>query len=73
MSKKRKTLDEQILQVVKERGLTGYGLAKMSGVSQTIICRFINRERSPTLRTANKIVAALGLVLVPEDEVKRKK
>jgi len=67
--KKKKTktlsLDEQIIQAIKDQGLSGYRLAKMSGVSQTILSRFLRRERTLTLKTASKLVAAMNLELKP--------
>ena len=58
-------LDEQIKKSIKQQELSGYRLAQMSGVSVTIICRFIKGERTLTLPTASKIVRALGLELKP--------
>ena len=68
MKKKIKTLDEQIVRAIKDRGLTGYRVAQMSGVSETILSRFLRGERSLALPTASKLVAALGLELKPIDE-----
>lgn len=61
--RKRSSLDGQLLTAIKNSGLTQYRLAKMSGVSVTIICRFINGERSLALPTASKLADALGLEL----------
>jgi transcriptional regulator with XRE-family HTH domain len=54
---------------MKTRGLTAYALGKASGVNATIIGRWLNGERSPSLGTVKKLVTALDLVLVPRDQV----
>ncbi len=58
-------LDERIRHEIVVQELTGYRLAKMSGVSETVICRFLKGERTLTLPTASKLVQALGLELKP--------
>jgi len=66
MRKKVNTLEDQIIQAIKDRGLTSYKLGIMSGVSNTIISRFLRRERTLTLRTASKLVAAMDMELKPK-------
>lgn len=67
MAKKRPnkplSLADQILREVEERELTGYRLAKLSGVGQPVIARFLNGSRSVSLETASKICEALDLEL----------
>ena len=70
MRKKARPLDEQIRKVIKEQGITGYRLAKNSGVSQSIIVRFLNGERNITLKTASKLTDALGLELKSKERGK---
>jgi len=65
MSKKVKNLEDQIIQAIKDNGLTSYRLGKMSGVSDTIISRFLRRERTLSLKTASKLVAAMKMELKP--------
>jgi hypothetical protein len=43
--------------------LTAYAASKLSGVSTTVIQRFLNGERTLTLRTAEKLCGALDLTL----------
>ncbi len=49
---------------IRALGLTPYAVAKMSGIDTATIMRFLNAERTLTLRTAQKLCAALDLVLV---------
>ena len=63
--KKRETyLERQIRTAIKESGLTIYRLAKDSGASQPVLCRFVNGKRGITLATASKLAETLGLELV---------
>ncbi len=68
MRKNINTLEDQIIRAVKDRGLTSYRLGIMSGVSNTIISRFLRRERTLTLKTASKLVAAMELELKPKSK-----
>jgi transcriptional regulator with XRE-family HTH domain len=60
---------DAIKRTMSERGLTAYGLGKASNVSVSIITRWLNNERSPSLPTVEKIVLALDLVLVEARKV----
>jgi transcriptional regulator with XRE-family HTH domain len=59
---------DTIKATMKARGLTAYSLGKASGVSSTIISRWLNGHRSLNLGTIEKIVTALDLVLVPRNQ-----
>jgi DNA-binding phage protein len=52
---------------IRERGLSTYALGKLAGVSPGIISRWLNGERSPSLKTLERLTAALDLVLVPRE------
>ena len=58
-----KSLDEQIRQAIKDQKMTGYRLAKLSGVSQGNVARFIAGKRGINLSTASKFADALDLEL----------
>ena len=69
MAKARKkpateTLTDVIRARIKGLGLTMYAVGKMSGIDAATILRFLNGERTLTLRTAEKLCEALDLVLV---------
>jgi ribosome-binding protein aMBF1 (putative translation factor) len=59
-------LEKQIRTAIEKSGLSIYKLAKKSGVSQPVLCRFTNRKRGITLATASKLVDTLGLKLILE-------
>jgi transcriptional regulator with XRE-family HTH domain len=61
------SIGDTIKRVMKERGLTAYAVSKKSGVHETQISRWLKNERVPSLGTAEKIAAALDLVLVPRE------
>jgi transcriptional regulator with XRE-family HTH domain len=61
---------DTIKATMKARGLTAYRLGKASGVSSTIISRWLNVHRSPSLGTVERIATALDLVLVPREQAK---
>ncbi len=58
------TLSGVIAARIKGLGLTNYAAGKMSGIDAASILRFLNGERSLTLKTAAKLCEALDLVLV---------
>jgi hypothetical protein len=71
---KKKRTPEPIADAMKEcirnNMYSTYALSKASGVSPGIISRWLNGERGLTLRTAERLVAALDLVLVAKHRVK---
>jgi antitoxin component HigA of HigAB toxin-antitoxin module len=67
------SLSATIAAIIKARGITSYALSKASGVHGSVIQRFVNGERGLTLETAEKLVQALGLILVEKKPPKKKK
>lgn len=62
--KKRETyLEKQTRAAIKKSSLSVNRLAKDSGVSQPVLCRFVNGQRGITLATASKLAETLGLEL----------
>jgi transcriptional regulator with XRE-family HTH domain len=57
-------LEQAIKDRMKSLGLTAYAAGKMSGMSPTMIQRFLNGQRGLTLKTADKLAKALDLVLM---------
>jgi transcriptional regulator with XRE-family HTH domain len=56
-------LSQQLRSHLRECGMSPYAIAKSSGVSQSVLSRFLAGERSPTLDTADKLAQVLGLEL----------
>jgi plasmid maintenance system antidote protein VapI len=59
--KKTQDIEKQLLQAISESKLSINGLARLSGVNQAMISRFINGQRSLTLPSAAKLAKVLGL------------
>lgn len=59
----RSRISEQLRTVIEQRGLSAYELERQSGVSRSIILRFLNRKRGLTLESADCLIDALGLAL----------
>ena len=58
---------------VKRSKLTLYRVAKMSGVTQPVLARFMGQERDIRAATFAKIAAALKLELRPKAESRKRK
>ena len=64
------TLSESLRKAIEKAGYTNYALSQLSGVSQSVLNRFVSGERDITLETASKIAAAIGLELKPKSAKK---
>lgn len=60
------TLSESLRKAIEKAGYSNYALAQLSGVSQSVLSRFLSGERDINLETAGKIAAAIGLELRPK-------
>src|SRR3954470_20201687 len=58
------SLSNRLREVIKNRGMTAYGLAKDADLDPGIVQRFLTGRRDIRLETADRLVAALGLKLV---------
>lgn len=59
-------MENQIRAAINNSGLSINRLAKDCGVSQPVLCRFVNGQRGITLATASKLAETLGFELVPK-------
>jgi len=59
------TLTGALADRIKGLGLTSYAVSKRSGVDVGTVSRFVNGQRTLTLRTAEKLCEALDMVLIP--------
>ncbi len=64
MSKKKTDLAKEFRAAFAASGMTRLALSKQSGVSYSVVHRFIAEERDLTLGTASKLANVLGLRLV---------
>jgi plasmid maintenance system antidote protein VapI len=69
----QRDIAEQLRQAILRAGISRYALSKLSGVSQGVISRFVNRNRGLTMETGAKLAAALGLELRPVSRKARKR
>jgi DNA-binding phage protein len=70
---KRKTaeppsISDQLKQAIAASGRTHSDIGRQAGVSPGVILRFMADKRSPTLKTVDRIAAALGLRLTEGSE-----
>lgn len=63
MSKKLDTIEISLKKAIQTSGISPYKLARLSGVADAVISRFLNGKRDITLTTAAKLAEALGLEL----------
>jgi len=59
----RTTIADQLREVIRSRGLSGYELARLSGVNRSVVSRFL-AGADLTLGSVDQLAAALGLRLV---------
>ena len=64
MSTKKTDLARALRTAFKASGMTRFELSKRSGVSYSVVHRFIGDDRDVTLRTASRLATVLGLRLV---------
>ena len=68
----KSTIIDELRRAIRQSGETEYGIAKASGVPQSVLNRFMNDDRGISLETAAKLCRYFGLRLVPETQVPRK-
>ena len=56
-------LVDRIEELIKERGLSRYQLAKLAGMAESSISNLLNRGSVPTVYTIEKICNGLGITL----------
>jgi transcriptional regulator with XRE-family HTH domain len=65
MTPKLRSIVEQLRHAIKHSDQTQYAIAQGSGVSQSVVNRFVHGERTISLETAAKLCEYLDLDLVP--------
>lgn len=63
-SKPREALSEQLRRAIRADGASLYALAEETGVSRSVLSRFVAGKRTITIETADRLAAALKLRLV---------
>lgn len=57
------SLSESLRKAIEESGYSNYALSHLTGVSQSVLNRFVSGERDITLGTASKIAVVIGAEL----------
>ncbi len=55
---------EQLRRAIRRSEKSRYALARMSGVTESSLCRFVNKQTKLDVGTVAKVADALGLELV---------
>jgi transcriptional regulator with XRE-family HTH domain len=58
------SVSARLREVIRSRGLTPYGVAKLADIDPGTFARFVSGERDLRLATVDRIAAVLGLRLV---------
>ena len=58
-----KSIVNQLRKAIKGSGETQYAISKATGVDQSVLSRFLKRERTISLETAARLCKYLGLEL----------
>ena len=70
MRRKKSNLENVLRKAMKNSGLSTHELSDISGVTQPVICRFINGTRSINIKSVSKLAEALDLELKPKSRRK---
>jgi plasmid maintenance system antidote protein VapI len=61
-----KTLSDQLRDRIERDGRSAYELAKDAELDRSVLCRFLARQRSITLDTADRLAAVLRVRLADD-------
>ena len=65
-------LSDQLREAIENSGVSLYRVAKDSGVSWSVLHRFVNRERDMKLASAEKVAEVFGMRLTRPRRIKPK-
>lgn len=58
------TISYQLREIIEARGLCGHAVARLAGLDEAVVRRFLSGRCAPRLDTVDRIAEALGLRLV---------
>jgi plasmid maintenance system antidote protein VapI len=64
-------IEAQMREAILNAGMSRYALAKVSGVSQGVLCQFVTNKRTITMETGAKLAAVMGLELTPRKRARK--
>jgi len=70
---RRLPFSEQLRRAVEASELTRYRIAQETGISESILSRFVNRGAGLSMDSVDKLVDCLGLTLQAPKRPKRKR
>jgi hypothetical protein len=66
------TFSELLQEAIRQSGTSRYAIARETGLSQALLCRFLQGTRGLSLGTIDKLMDALELEIVIRPRRKRK-
>ena len=72
MAKKR-TFSDDLRRAIQRSGKSRYRISQDTGVSEAVLCKFMQAERGMLLPSIDKLYGYLGLRLVAKDQPERKR
>jgi len=61
------TFSEQLQEAIRSSGTSRYAIARQTGLSQALLCRFLQGTRGLSLESIDKLMNALGLEIRPRE------
>jgi len=69
----KRTFSEELRRAIQRSGKTRYRIAQDTGVSEAVLCKFMQGRHGMLLPSIDKLYVYLGLRLVAEGESKGKR
>ena len=70
---KKEPFSEQLRRAIRESELSRYQIWKRTGVSQSVLSRFVNTGAGLSMNAVDKLVECLKLQLVAEGDMRSKR
>ncbi len=61
------TFSEQLQEAIRQSGTSRYAIARETGLSQALLCRFLQGTRGLSLESIDKLMGVLGLEIRPRE------
>jgi hypothetical protein len=59
------TFSEQLQEAIRHSGASRYAIARQTGLSQALLCRFLQGTRGLSLESIDKLMGVLALEIRP--------
>lgn len=64
-------LSDQLRELIERAPMTRYRISKLTGISQAVLCKFVQGERGISTESWDRLGMCLGLRLVAEVSTKK--